>query len=349
MKKPLLLLPICLLLFLFSNSVGKAQNGNYYNLTGNCYVEVYNFSSLLTLQTGTISFWFKIDDLNFKNILFSASNKGAVGSNNEFYIVYRQDYKLIQTATVVGGTVFMDAWTPTNSINDNNWHNYTLVSDNAGAIQIYLDGIAQTLTAGTCCGGTTNDYFLGDISGINNIKIGALERNTISYSNSFSIDDFRIWNIALTPSEIASSISTVSTPPVSGLVLYYDFEQIENLSVGVHGVNDVRDETGNTQHGDISCGCIEIGIATIEQKNPIKMNVYPNPADKQLTLNFELNAPGKIEIQIFDELGRVCFQTIEMVDILYSGGINTSNFSKGCYTVLVKGESISGHAKFIKN
>ena len=349
MKKSLLLTKICILLFLFSYTDGKAQNGNYYNVPVNCYAEIYNFNSLLSLQTGSISFWFKINDLNFQNILFSMSNKNPIGSNNEYYIVYRTGTNCMQTAAIIGGSVKMDAWTPTNSVNDNNWHNYTLVSDHTGLIQIYIDGVAQTLTAGNCCGGTLNDYFFSDISGINNMKIGALERNTISYSNSFAIDDFRIWNRALTSTEVATTIATVSSPPVNGLVLYYTFEQIEDLNIGVHGMNDVRDETGNNQNADLLCGSIVLAVANIGQNNSINMSVYPNPASKQLTLSVDLNQPDKIEIQIFDPIGRLCFQTTEKVESHYSGIINTADFSTGYYTIAVKGAKVNSHTRFIKS
>jgi hypothetical protein len=180
------------------------------------------------------------------------------------------------------------------------------------------------------------------------MKIGALERNTFLYSHSFCIDDLRIWNKALTSSEVVSTISMPSTIPVNGLVVYYNFEQIENLNVGVTGVNDVRDQTGNTVHGDVYGGTILAGIETVSS-NEISMHVYPNPASQQINLTLDLVEPGDIVIQIFDPLGKICFQLVEKVNSHYSSIINTSELTAGFYTITVKDKKSASHIKFMKS
>ncbi len=253
MKKTILHLYIFTILFCLFNTKGKAQEGTALNIAvNNGLVEMYNTTSLYNLSSGSVSFWFKINDLTNFAILFSTTNKGTAGvNNNEFYIRYRKDYFNLQIVGVNNGAVTLDALTATNSITDNNWHNLTVVADGSGAIEVYIDAALTSITAGICCGGSTNDFFFADAGTLNNMKIGGLERASNLTEGNFLMDDFRIWSTALTQCQVTEFLTNPSITHFPGLQLYYNFEMLENNSIGLAGANDLRDLTGNNYSGDV--------------------------------------------------------------------------------------------------
>ena len=280
--------------------------------------------------------------------MFSASNKQNQSTGSEINIKYIEHINSIQTLVIQSGVIRVDAYIPDNSIVDNNWHNYTLVSDNVGAIEIYIDGVAQALYAGTCCGGTTNDYFFGDIPGLSSMKIGMLERDVLYSFGSFSIDDFRIWDKALSSSEIVTSIASASVPPVTNLVVYYDFESQEDLGVGISGVNDIRDQTGNTVHGDYILG-VTTGILNSSQAESTSgIKLYPNPSGDLVTVECDIDGTDQITGKLTDNSGKVFMTWSESASIKYSKQLNISSLPSGVYFVQLNGEKTNKSVKVVK-
>ncbi|MDB5273977.1 MAG: putative outer rane adhesin like protein [Chitinophagaceae bacterium] len=219
------------------------------------YMDISLAPSIYALKTGTISAWIKSPDFNTDHTVFAISKGGT--NEDLWYLGTRGAGTLQGTIHTLGlnssntsGHATMDAYSPINTFSDAAWHNITIVSDNSGNnIQIYADGVLQSMTAGTCCFGNTLDFFLGDANTAVNATIGVVYETAYTAYGKFTLDDFCIWNRALSASEVQALQSNPSNPPSSGLVLNYTFETFEDLGKGNSGTNDIRDQAGNS-HAD---------------------------------------------------------------------------------------------------
>ncbi|MDB5256330.1 MAG: hypothetical protein JWM14_1025 [Chitinophagaceae bacterium] len=228
----------------------------------NDYVDLQFAPSIYDLQVGTVSFWVKIENLTDAITLFSVAQTGPTGfSASSWAVSYRGDLtsqKQIQMTGVKGNTggATSDPYTSANSIPDNDWHNVTIVSNNnSDNVEIYVDGTLKTITAGACCGGDTKDFFFADATNIDNAKIGVILRNTFLGYGKFSMDDFCIWNRALSLSEVQALAANPLNAPASGLLVHYTFDKFEDLGQGFSGVNDIKDKAGSN-HADAVNGVL---------------------------------------------------------------------------------------------
>ncbi|HIC30503.1 MAG TPA: T9SS type A sorting domain-containing protein [Flavobacteriaceae bacterium] len=125
-------------------------------------------------------------------------------------------------------------------INDNNWHHVAAVRSGNGAnnVTLYVDGVSvgsgtvnhsissQTLNIGAYTNATTDQFFNGDI------------------------DELRVWNVALSQTEIQNRASCELQGNETGLVAYYNFNQ------GNDGSNNstettLVDITSNANNGSL--------------------------------------------------------------------------------------------------
>jgi len=81
-------------------------------------------------------------------------------------------------------------------------------------------------------------------------------------------------------------------------------------------------------------------------------NVYPNPAESYLQIDFELNDFAPIELRIFDISGRLLLEESSGIRIQLSTILNTSEFKSGLYILNLSAHSAKGEisktTKFIK-
>lgn len=103
-------------------------------------------------------------------------------------------------------------------VDDNTWHHIAAVYDN-GTVSIYIDGtLDKTTTKGTSFGdGTTAYGFVGTGSEASSFD------GTQGPTNNFNgdMDEFRIWDVARSPSQIASSASKCLNEAPTGIQVYY--------------------------------------------------------------------------------------------------------------------------------
>ncbi len=225
------------------------------------YLELYLSPTIYNTQRGTVSLWVKVNDLSKSFTIVGMSDRGIGVSPNVFgndpnqWVIEYRGTDWGQQQIHLSGLKFsnsirtLSATTPANSINDNNWHNIAvLTDDNGNSIQVYIDGTLQSLTA-FCCGGSTNDFFLADVPNLDNTKIGTIHRDTLVTTNAFLMDDFCLWNRALSLSDVQTIYLNPKQKPLNGLLVDYTFNSFENLSIGIPGINDIKDQTGNN-HAD---------------------------------------------------------------------------------------------------
>ncbi|MUU77549.1 LamG-like jellyroll fold domain-containing protein [Winogradskyella endarachnes] len=133
---------------------------------------------------------------------------GSSGSRNTFMINSNRGLSFIS-----GGTNANLSSTSTGIITADTWTHVAFVLDN-GTGYLYVDGAE----VGT-----------GNLSGVNttsstDLRIGQrVPGGTIRFLGK--IDEVRIWNVALSPSEIMANMNSEICPSTAGLTAYYQFNE----------------------------------------------------------------------------------------------------------------------------
>ena len=217
----------------YSNVViTKVNNGLDFDGVGD-FVSLGNHSNLNFTTNFTIESWVKVPTIptNGVNTIFSknyptANTPGYMfGYNNS----NSTDLKLVFESAV-------EIVTSNSSLLAGAWnHVAVVVSGNGTLATFYINGSQAGSSTITLTDASLVDEFIGSMdSGGSNLLVGTL-------------DELRIWNYALTNSEIISNIDNPLVGNELGLVAYYDFNQGEPSGVNT-GLNLV-DQTSNGING----------------------------------------------------------------------------------------------------
>jgi PKD repeat protein len=156
--------------------------------------------------------------------------------------------------------------------------------------------------------------------------------------------------------EKSGNTLTVSNPQGQSIQWYYEGFLIEGATQASYNYTA---EGNYTVSLTISGGCkrfsdvfnteSSVSIKQTEFSNAIK--IYPNPTRDNLVVEIDLIKAEKIEIVVFDILGKIVSQQTEK---LVSSGIHnftvtSSNFQQGIYLVQVKTGNTTKTLKFLKN
>jgi len=87
-------------------------------------------------------------------------------------------------------------------------------------------------------------------------------------------------------------------------------------------------------------------LLSINEFSKDRFRVYPNPTQKELTINTNKSI-GNVSISLIDVNGRVVLNLEK--DLLSTVTIDTSNLKTGLYILNIKGDSINYNEKIIKN
>jgi hypothetical protein len=198
------------------NVIDQPQGGYNYPpslaLTGTNYHDEPDNANLRLTQF-TVAAWFKTST-NFASEVFIV-NKGGIGSDSAGQ---NQNYQISMTSTEqikvgfetsTGADQFL---TSPLTYNDNEWH-YAVVTNDGSTLTLYIDGTA--VTSKSVAGSSPEN------TGTKPVRVGANSRVTPP-GNFFTgdADEIRIWNSALTASEVANAFGGTFKP---GHVLYLDF------------------------------------------------------------------------------------------------------------------------------
>jgi hypothetical protein len=198
------------------NVIDQPQGGYNYPpslaLTGTNYHDEPDNANLRLTQF-TVAAWFKTST-NFASEAFIV-NKGGIGSDSAGQ---NQNYQISMTSTEqikvgfetsTGADQFL---TSPLTYNDNQWH-YAVVTNDGSTLTLYIDGTA--VTSKSVAGSSPEN------TGTKPVRVGANSRVTPP-GNFFTgdADEIRIWNSALTASEVANAFGGTFKP---GHVLYLDF------------------------------------------------------------------------------------------------------------------------------
>ena len=254
----------------FLTGVNSAYNFLDFDGT-DAYVDIGSSINDALAGSSTISFWTKVDLGTGSQQFFVGAYNSSV--TNLFFFTKLTDGKIqiVYEANNNRGTADTD-----NAIfvsGQNDWkHIVGVIDDTSNQINIYVNGDLQTLDS-------TND---GDISNVTNsdfdldinLLIGA--RNQFGTPTRFfngSINQFAIWNKALSSSEVsaiykAGRHTNLLDSYSDNLKGYYAFGALDSKTGLADTDSTIYDRSGNSNHGTTS------GTATGDLKSP--PNAEPN-------------------------------------------------------------------------
>ncbi|MQP25286.1 T9SS type A sorting domain-containing protein [Flavobacterium sp. LMO8] len=238
--------------------------------------------------------------------------------------------------------------TGTTVLTPNTWYHATFVFENNNSLRLYLNG---NLEASVAIGNRTLR------NSDNRLRIGV--GNIASEYFNGDIDEVRVWNIALSQTDIMNTMNCeAQTQPE--LVAYYKFNQ-GNDSVNNSTVTSLLDSSSNGNNGTltnftltgttsnwrsgstITTGntCVTLGSSDFE--NSANSTIYPNPSNGI----FNIVSQQNVSIEIYDLLGKL---VLNQHVIIGTNNVDISNFNNGVYLLKVTdGNGNSQSHKIIKN
>lgn len=179
-------------------SAGK--NGNAFDFNrSTAYVDMGDVMDVGT-SSWTYSMWFKPTEAFLTSVLFSKTIAAGVRGRVFGYI---DNYKLT-FAFDADATNVVTVESPSSTININTWYHAVFILDRSDKLKMYLNGSAVTLTT---TNGTNNlvPYSATNYNTNNPFRIGAYTAaDNVTPSTFYGglLDEFNIWNRALTQTEI---------------------------------------------------------------------------------------------------------------------------------------------------
>lgn len=315
-----------LLFLLFTIALAPAQNLSLdFNNTTEQYVEtspMVPFSSSFTVMGWVYSRAAHTQFFTWGSATVNNYLQIKSGFNNTFQI-----YAPLGVVSLFSTTSIINAW------------HHVAVTNDSGTVKIYVDGVEESSTT-------------ADFSSITPTKTtfgSALLNGTIQGSGNFKMDEFSVWNVALSKSDIETYMDAPPSGSESGLVLAYDFNppgavaegdntsitSISNLTTSYDGTLTGFSLTGTssnyveTDNATLSIGKSEANI----------LSVVPNPASSSLTINGSFYFDN---YSIYNALGKKVFSG----SLQNSKSIDISALNQGIY-ILNLGEN--KNLKFVKN
>lgn len=275
-------------------------------------VEVPNVASLRISDAITVEGWYRFSegDASGYHGLFQNINGDATGDAAMNRIIFYNSGGSKQRLSVqfyIGGN--NQNWTPITLIPYNKWVHILYTYDPVNKERIYLNGLfneAYTAKSGTMATGT------------NSIKIGAATSvgNGSMYGN---IDDFRIYNRALSAAEIwnnykASSwrVKTIEATPTlrTGLVGWWTFDG-----------KDTSATTANDKSGNGNNAERQGGVAVVRGKLGQAMNFDGTDDFVSSSHSTSLNITGRLTVSAWIKPNSAALSGYPM--IVTKGTINT--------------------------
>lgn len=222
-----------------TSNLGKGSKANApavvsnYSLSFNGTTDYVSINSQLFYQNAgyTVSFWINFTDIGVGRRLISLGNslsntqvwliEADPANNGALGFLIRNDANSTRLATSVIST--------TTGVNSGTWR-HICITDNAGALILYIDGVADA---------TNFTYTPSGVFTIDRTGIAALVRTTVTSFVLGLMDDVRIWNNTVLTAPQVSSLFSAGTNP-SAPTSWYKFDEGSGttaLDSGSNGTN----------------------------------------------------------------------------------------------------------------
>ena len=236
-------------------TLGTGKYGNAYEFDGtDDNIELDSISQITYTGTFSIGVWFNSNIVDSNDYLFSQNN----AAGDDWFGIALENQR-IRIATY-NDVAYAGQKANDNNLNTNTWYHMVYTYDN-GTANLYLDGIAQTSEDNAAQASGDKTY------------IGV--RNDGNGDFNGSIDEVRIWDKALTQSEIQAEMDSSNPVKGDGLISSYSFEQ----NTATHTL-----DTNNLVQGKIDKGArfdgvddyIDTGLDWINGNQTISMWIKTN-------------------------------------------------------------------------
>ncbi|MFV8464806.1 LamG-like jellyroll fold domain-containing protein [Flavobacterium sp. LB1P62] len=289
-----LLLSFCLFFMcLYANSL-KAQSGKVLNLNGtSTYMTVADHADLNfgTSQNKTITCWIKTTTTTGTPRIFAKRN-GSSGNGYEFWTGNGSNagkFAINMQGTGTPNNISTAGYSA-NSIADGTWHHIALVLDASSNRTVY--GYVDGVLANT---GKTFTSITSDFSNALNFVVGATSDTNNSYKWAGQIDAIRVWDKAMTPTELMADMTAVINGPTTNLLAAWNFENISGSTV--------PDVSGNNHAGTL------FGSPTVSNAFPMILSLdgvndymsVANHADFNLAMGQSLTVTCRIKTADFSK------------------------------------------------
>ena len=324
------------------NALIPATNLNFDGV--NDYVSI-PATSINDLSAGTIEAWVYLNGLDNQTICTKQSNNensyailsigGGSAPNGKVFYQSKNGSSIVSNATLATGQ----------------WYHLAVTFTNTQA-NIYVNGVLDN---------TVNaDFSIPNDITVTATSIGAwLGDGGGQYFNG-KIDEFRVWNAALTLLDITNTKDCELQASQTNIVTYYKCNQGNN-NYNNSGVTSLIDATVNGNNGTltnfalsgivsnwatgspISIGNICTVLNTSSFDANLDFKLYPNPTKDIVTI--ELKYFSNTNLEVYDINGRVLInQNLNST----SNQINMQNFPVGVYLFKITSQEGTAISKVIK-
>ncbi|MFO0701136.1 MAG: DUF4347 domain-containing protein, partial [Nitrospira sp.] len=209
---------------------------DYVNLTA-------RLSSFSSLSQGTIATWVKFTGTGMQTIY----NIGDGASNQNWVFFYVENGNLRAEVEVNNSPQLRVVSNAT--INDGNWHHVAFTVNSSGNA-LYIDG--QVAARSYEVGSSSTTTFISSINNEATAEIGAFNDGAINGELNGQLDDVRIYNRALSATDIGQLYVTGNDPPV-------------NTVPGAQSTNEDTNRVFSTGNGNqISISDLDAGSSAVE-------------------------------------------------------------------------------------
>jgi hypothetical protein len=185
----------------------------YGTFTGSNYIDEPSSSSL-QLTRFSVASWFKTSTNFVSNAIIvnkGGSGSDSTGQNMNYGITMSTTENIVaEFETRTGVDHFI---TSPNKYNDGQWH-YAVGTYDGTTLRLYIDGVQ---VASKTTGGAVPDN-----TGTQPVRVGANSRAADRFFTG-NVDEVRVWNRALTSTEVSSAYNSGNFDDISGQVLYLNF------------------------------------------------------------------------------------------------------------------------------
>ncbi|NHN28103.1 T9SS type A sorting domain-containing protein [Flavobacterium jejuense] len=313
----------------------------------NDYVDCGNASSLQISGT-QITLQAMIYPTSWRTQIFEGSVLVKEGTNGDGYWLRVGDGGKINAAFGNGfGAVQVNT---TSALSLNTWQQITVTYDGI-AIKIYVNGtIVNSTNSSFSIVSTTSELYIGSSKGYTTRHFPG------------SIDEVRIWNKALTATDITNTMNCELQSTETGLVAYYKFNQGSNAESNT-GIATLTDASGNANTGTLTnfdligttsnwlagspittgntCTDLTLRNTNFEVANNIKM--YPNPANSLIYI--EVNNLTNATLQVLDITGKILMNQSLNTS---SNNVDVSQLPTGLYLFKVSSNEGTTTSKIVK-
>ena len=234
-----------------ASSTGKFGKGAKFPALASSYINT-GFTSLGS--NFSLSFWFNPDYIDGSSGYRAPLGKYWAGSGNAELALFFNDNGTVATYVYYGsGYSSSVASTHPNTVSNGNWYHYCITWENGVALKTYLNNVSATTTTSASKNNTNIPLYIGALD--NRAAGGGSSWN--SYAWSGLIDQVRVFNKAISASEVATLYNETTTT-ANTLQVLGDTSCIATYTLEGNANGHLTTTDLNTVNYPASAGCIAL-------------------------------------------------------------------------------------------